>query len=136
MFSHYLMFDNNCAEALDVYASALGAKVTEMQKYGDMPPNPAFPVAEEMKNQVLHARLVWDGTEIMCADAPGRCQSGTNMYISVTIPDGDKVRKAWDILKAGGEIYMELAPTFFAEAHGSLRDRYGVNWMFTVPAAK
>jgi PhnB protein len=133
MFSHYLMFENNCAEALAVYADALGAEITEMQKYGDMPPNPAFPVAEEMKNRVLHARLAWDGTEIMCADAPARSQSGTNMYISVTVPDGEKVRRAWDILKESGEIYMELAPTFFAEAHGSLRDRFGVNWMFSVP---
>lgn len=41
------------------------------------------------------------------------------------------VRKAWDVLKEGGEVYMELAPSFFAKAHGSLRDKYGINRMFT-----
>ena len=41
------------------------------------------------------------------------------------------VRNAWNLLKEDAEIYMDLAPTFFAALHGSLRDRFGVNWMFT-----
>lgn len=41
------------------------------------------------------------------------------------------VRNAWNLLKEDAEIYMDLAPTFFATLHGSLRDRFGVNWMFT-----
>jgi len=53
------------------------------------------------------------------------------MYISLSTKDEAMVRKAWDTLKLGGEIYMELTPTFFAAVHGSLRDRFGVNWMFT-----
>jgi PhnB protein len=131
MFSHYLMFDGNCAEALAIYAEAFGAEITEMQKYGDMPPNPAFPVSEKDRNKVLHARLRWNGTELMCADASERAVPGTNMYISVTLNDELAVRKAWDLLKEGGLIYMDLAPSFFAAAHGSLRDRFGTNWMFT-----
>jgi PhnB protein len=125
------MFGGNCAEALNVYANAFGAKITEMQKYGDMPPNPNFPVPEEQKNQVLHARLAWEGSELMCADATQRSDSGKNMYISVTVKDAGLVQRAWDVLKEGGEIYMDLAPTFFAAAHGSLRDKFGINWMFT-----
>lgn len=131
MLGHYLMFNGNCAEALETYKQALGAEVGEIKRYGDMPPNPAFPVSEEQKGLVLHARLKIDGGEIMCADASELSGTGKNMYISVTTPDSDYVRKAWEILKEGGEIYMELAPSFFAEAHGSLKDRYGVNWMFT-----
>jgi PhnB protein len=49
MLGHYLMFNRNCAEALLVYEKAFDAKITEMQKYGDMPPNPNFPVPEENK---------------------------------------------------------------------------------------
>jgi PhnB protein len=131
MFSHYLMFDGNCAEAMEVYADAFGAVVTEMQKYGDMPPNPAFPVREEDRNKVLHAKLNWNGTELMCADASERAVPGSNMYISVTLNDETAIRKAWDILKKDGHVYMDLAPSFFAVAHGSLRDRFNINWMFT-----
>lgn len=131
MLGHYLMFNGNCMEALETYQQALGAEVTEVQRYGDMPPDPRFPVSEAQKQQVLHAKVKIDGAEIMCADASERNAAGNNMYISVTTTNADYVRKAWDGLKEGGEIYMELAPSFFAAAHGSLRDKYGVNWMFT-----
>jgi PhnB protein len=67
----------------------------------------------------------------MCADASERSSNGSNMYVTVTTPDTAMVQKAWDILKDGGEIYMGLAPSFFARLHGSLRDQFGINWMFT-----
>ena len=132
MLGHYLMFNRNCAEALEVYAKAFNVQVEEKQTYGDMPPNPNFPVADEDKGLVLHAKMNIGGTELMCADTKDRNQAGSNMYISVTTKDNALVQKAWDILKESGEIYMELAPSFFAVAHGSLRDRFGINWMFTV----
>ena len=125
------MFNGNCAEALETYVKALGAKITEMRKYGDMPPNPAFPIAESDKGLVLHARLSINGGELMCADSSQRSGSGTNMYVSVTTPDTALVKTAWKILKKDGEVYMELEPSFFANLHGSLRDRFGINWMFT-----
>lgn len=131
MFGHYLMFNGNCAKALETYKQAFAAEVIELQRYGDMPPNPDFPISEEQKHLVLHARLKIDGGEIMCADASKRSSLGDNMYVSVTTADAAYVQKAWDILKEGSEIYMDLAPSFFAVAHGSLRDKYGVNWMFT-----
>ncbi|MDR2490327.1 MAG: VOC family protein [Spirochaetaceae bacterium] len=131
MLGHYLIFNRNCAEALETYAKAFGANVGEVQKYGDMPPDPSFPIAEADKSLVLHSRLNIAGAELMCADASERSTSGSNMYVTVTTPDAALVKGAWDILKVGAEIYMELAPTFFASLHGSLRDKFGINWMFT-----
>lgn len=131
MLGHYLMFNGNCTEALEAYKQAFDAEITEVQHYGDMPPNPAFPISDEQKNLVLHAKLNVDGCELMCADSSELSATGNNMYVSVTTPDSAYVQKAWDVLKEGSEIHMELAPSFFASAHGSLRDKYGVNWMFT-----
>jgi PhnB protein len=131
MLGQYLMFNRDCAEALELYARAFDARVTEKQAYGDMPPNPAFPIAEADKGLVLHARLAFDGAELLCADSFERLQAGDNMYVSYTSKDMAAVQKAWDVLKDGGEVYMELAPSFFAAAHGSLQDRFGINWMFT-----
>lgn len=67
----------------------------------------------------------------MCADSEDRNQPGENMYVSVTTEDLNLVRNAWNLLKEDAVIYMDLTPTFFAELHGSLRDKFGVNWMFT-----
>ncbi len=131
MLSHYLMFNRNCGEALRVYAEAFNGKIKELQTYGDMPADPNFPVAEADKNLVLHAKLALDDGEIMCADSKERTAQGQNMYVSITLGDAAYVQKAWNILRLEGEIYMELAPSFFAALHGSLRDRFGINWMFT-----
>lgn len=131
MLGHYLLFNRNCEEAIKVYEKALDAKVLEIRKYGDMPPNPNFPIPDEDKDLVLHARLNVCGTEVMCADGSEKGQSGTNMYVSITTKDADYVQRAWDILKQDGKVYMELAPSFFAVLHGSLQDKFGVNWMFT-----
>lgn len=130
MISHYLMFNRNCAEALATYADAFGGKILEVSKYGDMPPDPNFPVAEEDKDLVLNSRLKIEGAEIMCADS-ACVSSGDNMYVSISTQDEALVQRAWDMLKQDGEIYMELAPSFFAKLHGSLRDRFGINWMLT-----
>ena len=130
MFSHYLMFGGNCAEALETYSRVFDAQTVEMQRYGDVAA-PGFTVAQEQQHLVLHARLRCDGTELMCADSIDRNTPGTNMYVSVTTPDEALVRRVWDELCQDGHVYMELTPSFFAAAHGSLRDRYGINWMFT-----
>lgn len=131
MFSHYLMFNRNCAEALQTYERAFGAEIVEMQKYGDMPPDPSFPVPDSDRGLVLHSRLRWGGSEIMGADSSAQAQAGDNMYVSITTKDAELVHAAWNVLKQDATVYMDLAPSFFAAAHGSLRDRFGINWMFT-----
>jgi len=131
MVGHYLLFSGNCEEALKTYEKAFDTKVIVIQRYRDMPSSPDFPIPESDLNLVLHSRLVIEGDEIMCADSREVPTSGNNMYISITSDDAEKVKKAWEVLKVGGEINMELAPSFFAKLHGNLQDRYGINWMFT-----
>ena len=129
MFSHYLMFDGDCAAALGTYVEAFGAQIVEIQTYGQIQ-DPGFP--EEMKDLILHSRLRWQNSELMCADSSEHRHSGDNMYVAVASPDEDFVRRAWEVLMKDGTIYMDLESTVFSGAHGSLRDRFGVNWMFTV----
>lgn len=132
MIGTYLIFDGRCAQALAVYEKALGVQVAQIKTYGDMPPDPAFPVAPRDKDLVLHARFKVDGFEIMCADSRERVTPGDNMYVTLTTQNEAMVRKAWDVLAEGGETYMALQSSFFAKLHGSLRDKFGMNWMFTV----
>lgn len=131
MVGHYLLFNRNCEEAIKTYEQALDAKVIELKKYADMPSNPNAPIPDGDKGLVLHARLNICGSELMCADGSEKGQSGTNMYVSITTKDADFVQRAWNLLKQDGDIYMELTPSFFATLHGSLQDKFGVNWMFT-----
>jgi len=133
MIGYYLMFNNNAQEALDVYEKAFGAKVLHKQTYGDMPPNPDFPVADEDKELVLNAQFEISGTVLMASDVGQlSAEKGNNMYITVTTDDKDLVTNAWEMLKEEGVVINDLQPTFFAELHGSLRDKFGIGWMFSV----
>jgi PhnB protein len=132
MVGIYLMFNGKCVDALNLYEKAFSIKTTEIKKYGDMPPNPNFPVPDDKKGLILHSRLVLEGMDIMCSDSSSETQDGDNMYISITTKDEKMVKEAFNVLKDDGTVFMELQPSFFALYHGSLKDKFGVNWMFTV----
>ena len=134
MIGHYLMFNNNCEEALEIYKKAFDAKILAKQTYGDMPSNPEFPVAEEDRGLVLNAQFEIFGTVLMASDVgPLSAEKGSNMYVTITTEDKKWVLKAWELLlREGGEVINDLEPAFFAKLHGSLRDKFGIGWMFSV----
>lgn len=133
MIKPYLMFNRNCAEAFSMYQKAFNGEMIAIQKYGDMPPSPEFPITEEDKDLVLHAELKLTASgHIMGSDSQRELQEGEKVVISVELNDEERAISAWNILKDGGSVFMDLAPTFFAKLHGSVKDKYGVTWMFTV----
>jgi PhnB protein len=132
MLNPYLCFNRECAEALSLYGKAFGAKALSMQKYGEMPPAPNVPIDEADKDLVLHATADILGTTVMCSDNRTEFSKGGIVFLSVTLDDMEAGEKAWSLLADGGEVRMDLQPSFFARAHGSLVDKYGIGWMFTV----
>jgi PhnB protein len=133
MIKPYLMFNRECEEAFKLYQKAFDGEIVSIQKYGDMPPNPAFPVAESDKHLVLHAQLkLTDSGYIMGSDGKRDFQDADKVCISVELDSEERAKNAWNVLKGGGTIHMNLQPTFFSKLHGSVKDKYGVTWMFTV----
>ena len=133
MIKPYLMFNRECLEAFKWYQEAFNGEILSLQKYGDMPPNPSFPVAEEDKNLVLHAELKLTETgRILGADSSRDLGDGQKVSISVELDSEEQAKNAWNVLKDGGTVQMDLTPTFFAKLHGSVKDKFGVTWMFTV----
>ncbi|MBM7652910.1 VOC family protein [Neobacillus cucumis] len=133
MIRPYLMFNRECDEAFKMYQKAFDGEMVSIQKYGDMPPNPEFPVAESDKDLVLHAQLKLTETGYIYGSDGSRNQQGSpKVSISVELDSEERAFKAWEVLKDGGSVYMDLQPTFFSKLHGSVQDKYGVTWMFTV----
>lgn len=133
MITPYLMFNRECDEAFKMYQKAFDGEMLAIQKYGDMPPNPEFPVGESDKNLVLHAQLkLTESGMIYGSDGQRNYDDSPKVSISVELDSEEKALKAWEVLKEGGSVYMELQSTFFAKLHGSVQDKYGVTWMFTV----
>ncbi|MFV0555843.1 MAG: VOC family protein [Lactovum sp.] len=133
MIKPYILFNRNCDEAVNMYVKAFDGEIISMQKYSDMPENPDFPITEDMKNLVIHSciKLTEEGY-IFASDSQQDYPASEKVVISLQLDSEEKARKAWDILKIDGKVHMELAPAFFSDLHGSVQDKYGVTWMFTV----
>ena len=124
----YLNF-NNCEEALNFYAKALGGKIRSLMRVSDSPKE--YHNAEN-NDKIMHAVLtIGDNVTILASDAMGQdITPGKNMSLSLNFDDAASCRKAWDNMKDGSHVIMELQATFWAPNFGMLQDKYGINWMF------
>ena len=50
-------------------------------------------------------------------------------YLSVTVDSPEEADRLYAKLSEGGEIFMKMETTFFANRFAMLRDRFGVSWM-------
>lgn len=130
----YLNFNGNCAEAVKFYEAAFGVKA-QVMRYADAPPSAGYQLMAGTENFVMHACLTnrKDYTVFM-ADVPPNMPSnfGNGMSISVELDSIDSVKSAFNALKEGGAVTMELQQTFWSKCFGSLQDKFGINWMISV----
>jgi PhnB protein len=124
----YLNFDGNSTKAIELYQSALGAKVEHLQRFGDLPDS-----KPEHKDRVMHAHLTLGSQGvIMISDTmPGmRFSAGTNMHVTLHFDDVKDMDQKFAALSAGGTVTMPLNDTFWGARFGMLIDAFGINWMF------
>jgi PhnB protein len=121
----YLNFRGTCEEAFRFYEQELGAKLLFIQRHRDQP-NPSVP--SEWQDKVLHAQLQLAGVAVMGADIP-TTEPMRSAYLSLTLDSAAEADRLYDLLSAGGEIFMKMESTFFANRFAMFRDRFGVSWM-------
>lgn len=130
----YLNFGNRTEEAFRFYEKALGGKLTEIHRFGSMPPQAGVTLTPEQKALVLHVGLeLPDGQLIMASDSiagmgPARVE-GNNISISVHPDSKQDADRIFGALAQGGTITMPIADQFWGDYFGSLTDRFGINWM-------
>ena len=125
----YLFFNGRCEEAIGFYRKALGAEVSMLMRYKDMPKGQgaAPPGADE---KVMHATLKIGDATVMASD--GRCEGTTQFQgfaLSLPARDNAEAQRLFGALSDGGTVQMPLGPTFFASSFGMVADRFGVTWM-------
>lgn len=143
-FHSYLNFEGKAEEAFRFYEKVLGGKLTEIHRFGSMPPMPGGPeLTPEQKNFVMHVGLLLpEGQMLMASDmlpgmGPKRVE-GNNFSISVHPDSRQEADRIFNALAEGGTVTMPLADQFWGDYYGSLTDRFGINWMvnYSDPAAR
>jgi PhnB protein len=126
----FINFDGNCREAVAFYAKVFKSEVNNMMTYGQSPPDPNYPIQESDKDKVCYAGVPIGDMVVMFCDMPAGSPVvvGNNISPTVSMDDKDEVKRIFDELKEGGEVFMELQRTFFSELFGMVKDKYGVIW--------
>ncbi|MCR9137493.1 MAG: VOC family protein [Alphaproteobacteria bacterium] len=124
----YLFFNGQCAEALAAYADIFGGEIMETMPASQMPPD--FPVPDDRKDWIMHARLrIADGYLMASDNIMGNSEAMAGASVMMSFPTAAEGKSVFDRLCEGGDVQMAWAPTFWSAGFGTLTDRFGVKWM-------
>lgn len=134
----YLNFPGTTEEAFTFYKSVFRTEFSGsgIRRFGDIPAESGHPpVAESVKNMVLHVELpILGGHVLMATDSPKEMgfslSQGTNMHICLEPESREETRRLFNALSEGGNVTMSLTDMFFGAYFGTCTDRFGINWMF------
>jgi len=128
----YLNFNGNCREVVNFYAEVFETENPKIMTFGEMPPNPEYPLPEEAKDLVMHSRLNISGSNVMFSDVfPGMpFIEGNNITLAMVSKDLEEITSAFSKLKEGGKVVMELQETDWSKSYGQLTDKFGIIWQF------
>ena len=121
----YVNYRGNCEQAFRFYEQHLGGTVTGIVRHGEQP-NPNLPA--DWKDKVLHARIEIGTSVVMGADIP-HAEPMRSVYLTLTVDSEADAERVYAVLADGGEIFMKMAKTPFANRFAMLRDRFGTSWM-------
>lgn len=129
----YLNFNGNTREAVEFYAHVFETEKPKIMTFGESPQNPDYPLPEEAKNLVMHARLDIDGSNVMFSDVfPGMpFIEGNNISLAIVNQNKEKIISYYDKLKEGGTVVMELQETFWSKCYGQVKDKFGILWQLS-----
>jgi len=121
----YLNYRGNCEQAFRYYEEQLGGRITGIIRHREQP-NPNIPA--DWQEKVLHARMEIGSTTVMGADIPS-AESMRSAYLTLSLDNEKEAERVYGLLASGGEIFMKMEKTPFANRFAMLRDKFGTSWM-------
>jgi PhnB protein len=121
----YVNYRGTCEEAFRFYEQHLGGKIKDLVRHKDIP-NPNIPA--DWKEKVLHAQIEIGRTVLMGADIPN-AEPMRSAYLSLEVDREEDAERVYKLLTDGGEVFMKMEKTHFANRFAMLRDKFGTSWM-------
>ncbi len=121
----YVNYRGNCEQAFRFYEQHLGGRITGMIRHREQP-NPNIPA--NWQDKVLHARIAIGTGVLMGADIPS-AEPMRSAYLTLSLDLEEEAERVYALLAAGGEIFMKMEKTPFANRFAMLRDKFGTSWM-------
>jgi PhnB protein len=132
----YLNFPGTTEEAVNFYAEVFGTKVLAVMRFGDAPFVKG--VTDAVKQKVMHAQVpISEAVHLMASDSVEGMgpplKPGNNFHVSVVAKDRAEADRAFTRLREGGSVQMPIANAPWGPYYGMCTDRFGVQWMVSLP---
>lgn len=128
----YLFFKGNAREALEFYQSVFGGKIdamtykdTNMELTGDL-----------KETDLMHGYLSGGDVTLMVSDTAQASERSAKIVISLSGDDEERLTKYFNELSDGAEVEQPLKKEFWGDIFGSVRDKFGVEWMVNISQTK
>ncbi len=128
----YLNFPGNAEEAFNFYKSVFGGEFRSLVRFKDMPiEGVSLPEADQDK--IMHIALPIGSDMLMASDALEsmgfKVSFGNHSYISIHPDSKEEADRLFNALCDGGVVEMPIADQPWGDYYGSLKDKFGVQWM-------
>ena len=133
----YLNFPGNTEEAFAFYEKVFGTRIVMKQTFGETSFMKSVP--EGAKNKVMHVQLpITDAVHLMGSDVvegfSPPVKAGNNFHISVVANDKAEADRVFRTLGGeGGKVTMPIANAPWGPYFGMCVDRFGTQWMVSLP---
>ena len=129
----YLNFPGSAEEAFTFYKSIFGGEPSVL-KFKDMPPMEGVEISKEDAEKVMHISLPLGKDILLMAsdvlESLGQSyKEGNNISISLHPDSKEEADRIFQKLSEGAEIEMPIEDQFWGDYFGSLKDKFGVQWM-------
>jgi len=129
----YLNFAGNTEEAFRFYKSIFGGEFASVVRFKDTPVE-GVQIPKKDENKIMHIGLPIGKDHVLMAtdslESLGqRLVQGNNVHISVQPESKEEADRIFTALSRGGTIEMPIADQVWGDYYGSLKDKFGVQWM-------
>jgi PhnB protein len=121
----YVNYRGTCEQAFRFYEQHLAGRISGIARHRAQP-NPDIPA--DWSDKVLHARIEIGDAVLMGADVPN-AEPMRSAYLTLTLDSEADAERVYARLTDGGEVFMKMEKTPFANRFAMLRDRFGTSWM-------
>ena len=129
----YLNFQGNTEEAFNFYKSVFGGEFSLVVRFKDFPME-GVEMPKENEDKLMHIALpIGEDNMLMATDAVEsmgqQVVQGNNVYISIHPDSREDADRIFNGLSQGADIEMPIADQAWGDYYGSLKDKFGVQWM-------
>lgn len=132
----YLNFPGTTEQAFRFYETVFGTRIVMMQTFGET--SFISNVPDAAKKKIMHAQLpITETVHLMGSDVVEGFGPpvtwGNNFHVSVVAKDKAEADRAFAALANGGKVTMPLGNAPWGPYFGMCVDRFGVQWMVSLP---